>query len=224
MRAYRYLAGLAGFLTGLWAAAPARAADCVVPSHAEIQQLHERWAASLATMHPDKVLRNYAADATLLGLDSPKLHNEVLSIRDHYVYFLQREPKVKVGNRVIRAGCDSASDVGTMALSARPSSKAPHETIPVRYSLSYERRDGKWLIVHHHLSVTEAEAAPQTAAASAPKAPAVAGFIKRLPAARPGAAGPSAPSAKGPATEQLIGGWTYTPGVWRNGMPTYLGD
>lgn len=229
MRAYRYLAGLAGFLTGLWAAGSARAADCVVPSHAEIQQLHDRWAGSLATMHPDKVMRNYAPDATLLGLDSPKLHSEFLSIRDHYVYFLQREPKIRIDSRVIRAGCDSASDVGTMALSARPSSKAPHETIPVRYSLSYERRDGKWLIVHHHLSVTEDVAGQATAgAAPAPKVPAVAGFIKRVPApkARPASAAPGTPAAgdKGPATEQLIGGWTYTPGVWRNGMPTYLGD
>ncbi len=224
MRAYRYLAALAGFVPGFWAAAPARAADCVVPSHVEIQQMHDRWAASLATMHPDKVLRNYAPDATMLGLDTPKLHGELLSLRDHYVYFLQREPKVKIDTRVIRAGCDMASDVGTMTMSIRPKSKAPYEAVPVRYSLNYERRDGKWLIVHHHLSVTEGEPAPApTAAAPAPKTPAVAGFIKRLP---PKAAPvpPAAPAAKGPATEQLVGGWTYTPGVWRNGMPTYLGD
>ena len=47
------------------------------------------------------------------------------------------------------------------------------------------------------------------------------GFVKRLPSAKLRVQAPPTPN---PATEQLTGGWTYTPGSWRGEAPTYQGD
>lgn len=207
------------------AATPARAEGCVTPTAPEIRQLHDRWIASLATMHPDKVLRNYAPDAVFIGLETPAPLIDFLSIRNHYVYFLQREPKIEVRSSATRAGCGTASDIGTMSMSARPRGNAAFEPLVVRYSVSYEHRDAKWLIVQHHLSLAEP---PQTiansAAAAVPSAkpPAVAGYLKRLPTASKRA---TTARQDQPATEQLEGGWTYTPGIWRpESGPKYQGD
>lgn len=213
---------LVAALASLTAVAPAIAGDCAAPTEAEVRQLHDRWVQSLATMHPDKVLRNYAPDAVFVGLDTATPLADVLAIRNYYVYFLQREPKIAVQNRVIRSGCATASDIGALTVSARPKGNAPYEPLTVRYSVNYEQRDGKWLIVQHHLSVAEVPHAAPPVATSAPAAPApaVAGFIKRLPAPKK----PVAPAAN-PATEQLVGGWTYTPGVWRDDKgPQFQGD
>lgn len=211
-------------LVALAIASPSLAAGCVAPSQAEVAALHDRWIQSLATMHPDKVLRNYAPDATLVGLESPKVLGDTHAIRNYFVYFLQREPKIDIESRFVRTGCDTASDVGTMTVEARPKGQAPFEPLHIRYSINYENRDGHWLIVQHHLSVAEKPApAASTAAAPAAKAPAVAGFVKRLPAPKRTAA----PAAKpdDPQTEQLQGGWTYTPARWPQGeSPRFLGD
>lgn len=233
MRAYRYLAGVAGLIAGLWVGAPAKAADCMAPSQAEIEQLHVRWAASLATMHPDKVLRNYAPDATMIGLETPTLLADHMAIRNHYVYFLQREPKIEVQDHVVRTTCAAATDTGAMVMSLRPKAKAAHENVTVRYSLSYEQLDGKWLITHHHLSI--AEPAPRQVSAAPdhqpplaantppPKAPAVAGYVKRLQPAKAQRAPAAAKPAK-PATERLQDGTTYTPAIWRNNVPNFPDD
>lgn len=225
MRPVRSFLAVVSSLALVSAAAPALAAGCVAPSQAEVEQLHARWVLSLATLHPDKVLRNYAPDATFVGLESTRPLTELLAIRNYYVYFLQREPKVEIQERHVRTGCDAASDNGAMTMAARPKANAPHEPLSVRYSISYENRDGKWLIVNHHLSVAEPQpgAPPVAAAGPGAKAPAVAGFLKRLTTSKKRAAAKADPDR--PATEQLQGGWTYTPGIWRPDTgPTYFGD
>lgn len=199
----------------------ALAVDCAQPSVAEVEQLHDRWAQSLTTIHPDKVLRNYAPDATLIGLDAAELLADDIAIRNYYVYFLQREAKPRFENRVVHTGCDTASEVGTMTLSIRPKAKAPAEPLPVRYSINYERRGDKWLIVHHHLSVMEHPASPASKpvvmAPPPARKPEVAGFIKRAATSRPRKQVPTSAAPGGDGSD-------YMPGTWRNGSPVFQGD
>lgn len=195
-------AGLA--MAGAVSAAQPLPPGCASLSESDLIALHTRWAASLETRHPDRVLKNYAPDATLIGLDGGDMRSGQLDIRDHYVYFLQREPSAKAEDRSLRIGCNAASDSGVQTMSLRPKAKVPAETVKVRYSLMYELRGDAWMIVHHHLSIVPTKPAA---------APAVAGFIKRAPVPRR-----TAPSAASPASDEAsrrpdwIGSIFDTPG------------
>jgi uncharacterized protein (TIGR02246 family) len=193
--------------------------QCAPLSAVDVHDLYDRWAASLTTLHPDKVLRTYAKDATFAGIGSNAVRTGFLEIRDHFVYFLQREPLAVSTSRTVRVGCNFAMDAGVQELQLRPKAKQKYETMASRYTLNYEFRDGVWLIVNHHMS-TVSEEAPVAAAALAPalRTPVVAGFIKRLPdAKKPIAAAPVSPSG----IETLFNGWTYTPGRWIDDAPYF---
>jgi uncharacterized protein (TIGR02246 family) len=169
---------------------------CVELKEVEAAILQARWLTSLATGHPDKVLRNYAADAVLIGHDTNAVRTTPAAIRDFYVQFLAREPQVRMESRTLRLGCHTASDAGVHQMTLKSRTRGPNETILVRYSFIYERRDGSWLIVHHHASILPEKA---------PAAPAVASFVKRTaggsPKAGPGAAPPAAAKAPARAAE-----------------------
>ncbi len=197
------------------ATATVSADSCATAALSEIHALFDRWNDSLATRHPDRVLRNYAADAIMIGLDINNLRDGFLEIRDHYVYFLQREPSAKPESRSIRLGCNTATDTGIQAMTLRPKAKAPFEVVKVRYSLSYEYRAGAWLIVHHHLSALPEPPKPVPG-------PVVAGFIKRAADAAKTVdvkkASPAKPAAAAPARNE---GTYYRAGSWLDGNPVY---
>ena len=119
-------------------------------------------------------------------------------IRDYYVYFLQREPRVSVETRTIRLSCGLASDAGIYVLYAKTRA-GRDETFRVRYSFIYEERNGQWLIVHEHASlgpdlgspdrVVLAPADPFASQGERPKA--VAGFVRRTTMKRRPATGAS---------------------------------
>jgi uncharacterized protein (TIGR02246 family) len=183
---------------------------CVRAADGEIERLHERWNTSLQTMHPDRVLRNYAHDASLIGLDASDVRDGFLGVRDYYVYFLQREPTATLGAHVVRSGCNRLTMQGVMSVLLRPKAKQPHETVPVRVSVTYEFAGGHWLITQHHMSVVEiSEAAEQIAAArTQSKAPVVAGFLKRKPSAATAAPTTAAKPAAAPSTPAKSGPWS----------------
>ena len=229
------IGGFALVLAGMMLCSPAHAdvADCTAPEEGEIAGLFDHWNTALQTLHPDKVTRVYAADATLLdGLSSTPYmgHPE---IRGHYLYFLQREPQLRVVSRAIRIACNTATDVGTAALTMRSKRAAGLETVIIRYSIVHEFREGAWLIAHQHLSIApdgaSGDAGPYDKRAAADsalipkaahhKAPAVAGFTRRSASARSASPKPAARQSTTPLLDEL--GITYKPADWSTGSPVF---
>ncbi len=174
------------------AQAQSNAGTCTKPSDGEIAALFDRWSTSLATLHPDRVLKNYSATAMLLPLASHAVRRGDAEIRDYFVYFLQRQPRASVAERTVRADCNLASDTGVYALTMKSRQGPGTETLRVRYSFIYEKRGDDWRIVHEHASVSPEKGTPDRIAlvnadplatdAAGPKA--VAGFVKRASARR----------------------------------------
>jgi uncharacterized protein (TIGR02246 family) len=125
---------------------------CVKVSESGVASLFDRWNTSLATLDPDKVLENYGPNAVLLPTLSNRPRTNPEEIRDYFVHFLENKPQGKIDFRVIKLGCNIASDTGlyTFVLHGKKG-KVKHTS--ARYSFVYEYINGKWYIDHHHSSL-----------------------------------------------------------------------
>lgn len=121
--------------------------SCASTDEKQVAALFDRWNASLATLDPDKVVANYAADGVLLPTVSNKPRTNHAEIRDYFVSFLEKKPQGKIDRRFIKIGCNIAQDVGTYTFTFKDGSK-----VSARYSYVYEYVKGQWLINHHHSS------------------------------------------------------------------------
>ncbi len=122
-------------------------ATCKAATKEDIAALFDRWNASLKTLDPNAVVRNYADDAVLLPTVSNKPRLTQEERRDYFVHFLENKPVGKIDMRVIKIGCNDAIDIGLYTFTFGNGSK-----VSARYTFTYEWRGGKWLISTHHSS------------------------------------------------------------------------
>jgi uncharacterized protein (TIGR02246 family) len=167
----------------------ANAASCSPPTEPDVAAMFARWNAALETVHPDRVARLYAPDALMLPLAAHGARKGAAEIRDYYVYFLQREPKVSVETRSIRRDCNIVTDAGVYELKAKTRAGKP-ETFKVRYSFTWQKQDQGWLIVHEHASIGPDKGTPDRSVVGAidPLAPAETSSLAK-PAVKPTVAG-----------------------------------
>ena len=117
-------------------ALPVQAKDtriCTKTSTQDIAALFDRWNASLATLDPDKMAALYAPDAVLLPTVSNKPRTNHEEIRDYFVHFLENKPQGKIDFRIIKIGCDSASDTGLYTFTLHDA-KGKAQKVSARYS------------------------------------------------------------------------------------------
>ncbi|NKM83539.1 SgcJ/EcaC family oxidoreductase [Rhizobium laguerreae] len=137
-----------GFVQVQSAAAAAETATCAPTSETEIAKLFDRWNASLSTLSPQEVAKNYSEDSVLLATLSNKPRLTQAERIDYFEHFLANEPKGHVDSRDIKIGCNWAVDLGTYTFTMKNGSK-----VPARYTYTYEFKDGNWLITSHHSSM-----------------------------------------------------------------------
>jgi uncharacterized protein (TIGR02246 family) len=133
---------------------PVQAEDtmtCTKTSAQDIAALFDRWNAALATLDPDKVVALYAPEAVLLPTVSNKPRTTHEEIRDYFVHFLAKKPQGKIDLRIIKIGCNIASDTGLYTFTLHDT-KGKATKVSARYSYVYEYLNGQWLIEHHHSS------------------------------------------------------------------------
>ncbi|WFU06998.1 SgcJ/EcaC family oxidoreductase (plasmid) [Rhizobium sp. CB3171] len=121
--------------------------NCAPITEQQVAELFDRWNASLRTLDSEKVAANYAENAILLPTlsNTPRLtHEQRAAYFDH---FLKKRPQGSIDLRVIRVGCNMATDSGIYTFSFADGTK-----IPARYTYTYEFMDGKWMITAHHSS------------------------------------------------------------------------
>ena len=93
----------------------------------------------------------YDSEAVLLDLDTRSPVSGSAAIAQHYAGVSKRPTaRVALGERSIRVLGETAIDSGTATVFEMRDGNAT--TTPVRYSVTYRNRGGKWLIVDHQLS------------------------------------------------------------------------
>jgi uncharacterized protein (TIGR02246 family) len=142
---------------------------CNPPLKSEIAALFDRWNASLRSGDPKKVVANYAPESILLPTVSNRARFTVAEKEDYFMHFLQRRPQGYIDDRIIDVDCNSATDAGLYTFRF-----ADGASVKARYSFSYKKIDGQWLITSHHSSgmpeKPEAPVAHVPAPQPAPKA------------------------------------------------------
>lgn len=127
--------------------------SCKNITQKEVAALFDRWNASLATLDPAKVTKNYSEDAVLLPTVSNKPRTNHMDIQDYFAHFLQKKPIGKIDQSYIKIGCNTVSDTGIYTFKLTDD-KGVAKDVQARYSFVYDiQPDGQWLIEHHHSSV-----------------------------------------------------------------------
>jgi uncharacterized protein (TIGR02246 family) len=123
------------------------------PTQKQVATLFDGWNAALQTGDPDKVADLYAKDAVLLPTVSNKVRTDRAEIVDYFEHFLQNKPVGKKIQTVVDIlDNNSAIDAGVYEFTLTDPDTGKKRVVEARYSYTYEKIDGKWLIVNHHSS------------------------------------------------------------------------
>ncbi|MFI5618110.1 SgcJ/EcaC family oxidoreductase [Streptomyces sp. NPDC051567] len=123
----------------------------------EIAGLFDQWNSALQTGDAERVADRYAHDAVLLPTASPQIRTNEAEIVDYFQHFLLKKPRGEKIRTVINIlDSDSAIDAGLYRFYLTDPITGVTKPLEARYSYSYEKRGGKWLIVNHHSSVLPA--------------------------------------------------------------------
>ena len=126
----------------------------------EVASATAKWAEVFVLDNPDPILALYSKDGVLWGTLSPTRRDDPAAIRDYFVKAFAALPghKVVFGDQLIRVYGDTAINTGYYTFSFTKDGQA--KTLPARYSFTYVKQGGKWLIADHHSSAMPAPPAP----------------------------------------------------------------
>lgn len=121
-------------------AEPAKDANAVI----------DRWAATYSANDRDALVALYTPDAILLGTTSPIVSEGTEAIRKYFEVLPGSGRKNVIGERhTIVLGEDAVVGTGFYTFSRAAENDTPR---PSRFTMLVVKRDGKWLIAHHHSS------------------------------------------------------------------------
>jgi len=115
-----------------------------------------KWGQTLGENEPDKIVLLYATDGVLWGTLSPTVRSDRAALRDYFVTAFKVLPGLKVtfGDQLIRVYGDTAVSTGYYTFSYVKDGEA--RTLPARYSFTFVKEGGNWMIVDHHSSAMPA--------------------------------------------------------------------
>jgi len=116
------------------------------------------WVTAVNTCDVDRVAMLYASDAVLWGTVSPVIISSPVGVRQYFERACAPNPKLKValGEQMLRAYGDTAINSGSYTFTVFPAGQPVQ--FSARYSFTYRKKDGRWLIVDHHSSALPAPA------------------------------------------------------------------
>src|SRR5207245_6037181 len=115
-----------------------------------------KWGQTLGENDPDKIVLLYATDGVLWGTLSPTVRSDRAALRDYFVTAFKLLPSLKVtfGDQLIRVYGDTAVNTGNYTFAYVKDGEA--KTLPARYSFTFVKEGGNWMIVDHHSSAMPA--------------------------------------------------------------------
>jgi uncharacterized protein (TIGR02246 family) len=111
----------------------------------------QAWVDAFNSRDPERVVALYDPEAVLWGTVSPTLRDTPASIRDYFKGMpSQPQLRVALGDQRIRVYGPVAINSGYYTFSNVRDGQPV--TFPARFSLTFQERDGRWMIVDHHSS------------------------------------------------------------------------
>jgi uncharacterized protein (TIGR02246 family) len=130
-------------------ATPPAAAEAV--SKDPIAAATAAWVEAFNSRDPARLSALYDSDAVLTDAAESRPRVGAAPIADYYKEVARRPTRrVALGERSVRRFGDTAIDSGSLTYFEMRDGTAT--TTPGRYSLTYQNRGGRWLIVDHHVS------------------------------------------------------------------------
>lgn len=116
----------------------------------------QAWVAAFNGCDLAAVASLYDQDAVLWGTVSASVIATPAGIRQYFerVCSARMPAKVALGEQNLRTYGDTAVNAGTYTFTAFPEGQA--RAFPARYSFTYRKKDGQWLIIEHHSSMMPA--------------------------------------------------------------------
>jgi len=129
---------------------------------AEVISATKAWEAASNICDASAIAALYADGAVLWGTTRTSLITTPQGIHDYFATSCKALPGIRVqfGDQAVRVYGDMAVNTGTYTWSF--TREGVQRSLPARYSFTYVRQAGRWLIVDHHSSALPAPAS-QTA-------------------------------------------------------------
>ena len=122
----------------------------------EVGLATQAWAVAFNSCDANRAASLYDNEAVLWGTVAPAIIASHVGIRQYFerACSTSPQPKVALSEQVIRIYGDTAINSGTYTFTVFPGGQA--RQFPARYSFTYRRKAGQWLIVDHHSSAAPA--------------------------------------------------------------------
>lgn len=109
------------------------------------------WRAAYDSRDPTRITGMYSADAVLWGTNAKTVAAHPAAINDYFKDAGKRpNARVAFGEQHIRTYGDVGVNTGYYTFSDVRDGKAT--SLPARFTMVFENRDGKWFVVAHHSS------------------------------------------------------------------------
>jgi uncharacterized protein (TIGR02246 family) len=110
----------------------------------------DRWSAAYSANDRELLVSLYAPDAILLGTTSPIISQGTEAIQKYFEMLPNSDRKNAITERyTIVLGDDAVVGTGFYTFSRAVENDTPR---PSRFTMLVVKRDGKWMIAHHHSS------------------------------------------------------------------------
>lgn len=110
----------------------------------------DRWSAAYSANDRDLLVSLYASDAILLGTTSPIISQGTEAIRKYFEMLPDSGRRNTITERhTIVLGDDAVVGTGFYTFSRAVENDTPR---PSRFTMLVVKRDGQWMIAHHHSS------------------------------------------------------------------------
>lgn len=136
----RVLSSMLVIMAGSAVAGPAEEANAVI----------DRWSATYSANDRDALVKLYTPDAILLGTTSPIVSKGTDGLQKYFEALPGSGRKNAITERyTIVLNDDAVVGAGLYTFSRAAENDTPR---PSRFTMLVVRRDGKWMIAHHHSS------------------------------------------------------------------------
>lgn len=136
----RVLSSMLVIMAGSAVAGPAEEANAVI----------DRWSATYSANDRDALVKLYTPDAILLGTTSPIVSKGTEGLQKYFEALPGSGRKNAITERyTIVLNDDAVVGAGLYTFSRAAENDTPR---PSRFTMLVVRRDGKWMIAHHHSS------------------------------------------------------------------------
>ncbi len=135
---------------------------------ADVAAAAKSWSSAFNECNPQKLAALYLPDAVLWGTVSETIISTPAGVRQYFERACAARPQLKAtfGEQLVRVYGNTANNSGTYTFSRTVEGQL--RSGAARYSFTYRKVDGAWLITDHHSSLVPASASAPPPAASPP--------------------------------------------------------